>query len=207
MKKILKKKGGKNMKKIGGMFCLAIIIGAVVLAITGLSKIKIFDKTDPNVSVFNVKDILKKQEELVTYEDVYEDYINYNSEQYTVFGIAIPYTDNHIECPVNGKIKYGYDIENIDVEIYGSNKTIVVKAGTPVVISHELEIENENFKSRTGILNLISGNEIEACKKGIKDRHESKCTSNGVQKRAEENAKNAIKSLLEDYSCYRVIVR
>ena len=167
--------------------------------------------------VIEVKDIqmqLQPIGEMATYEADYTlEYTDSSYRQPVILAgilgedFCYPGTERYIEASYDGKIKVGYRISDIVIDIDETTKTISVTLPEPEILSHEIiSVNIDDEKTRNNIFNPIKADTVttaieatkdEACEKAIEEYD--------IYTKARSYAEDLIRGLLMTFDEYSVV--
>ena len=159
------------------------------------------------VSVWNVEEILKPANELITVKYNYTDadvFENYKQ----IRGWKIPGTTNKTIFTYDGVISVGIDFSQIDIQVNHDAHTITISLPEPSVIANEVDASSfQYYDVSNSVFNQTEVGDVTELIKVLKEKKAEKILANPeVLQQAEENAQTVMKSFLsasdltKDYS-------
>ena len=120
-----------------------------------------------------------------------------------VLGVRIPLTQHSFSVSYDGVIKFGYAIEEIDIEVQGN--MIVLTLPNPVVLDNY--IAEYKTRENNNVFNPINSNEVSAKLEEIKKLELEKAEEKGAYKLAMKNVKFILAEFLGRFEGYSVTFR
>ena len=181
------KAAGKNfLKRIADIICwvvkrLVLMAALIAVAVVAIRLLVPDWSTLYRASrVIEVKDIqmqLQPIGEMATYEANYT--LKYTDSSYRqpviLAGIlgedfCYPGTERYIEASYDGRIKVGYRMSDITIDIDETTKTISVTLPEPEILSHEIiSVEIDEEKTRNNIFNPVKADDVSTAIEETKD--------------------------------------
>ena len=163
-----------------------------------------------------VKDILMQLQpigEMATYEADYTlEYTDSSYRQPVILAgilgedFCYPGTERYIEASYDGRIKVGYRMSDIVIDVNEAIKTISVTLPKPEILSHEIiSVNIDEEKTRNNILNPIKADTVTTAIEATKDEACEKAIAEyDIYTKARSNAENLICDLLMVFDEYSV---
>lgn len=188
------------MKKIILSIVLGVFgIGIIAFGIYGIKKGftgKVTDTTE-----LTVENRFGSVAELSTYEYTYTLVDTYKDAN-KIFDFKVPLTEKKVVIVGEGKIKVGFNLENVKPAVDQEKHLIRIDLPKPEVIENSLEIikciESNN------ILNPISVDETNQQLQKAKEKRLKEAEDKGIYEKAEEKAKEVIEAMYADMTEYKV---
>lgn len=120
-----------------------------------------------------------------------------------VLGVRIPLTQHSFSVSYDGVIKFGYAIDEIDIEVQGN--MIVLTLPNPVVLDNY--IAEYKTRENNNVFNPINSNEVSAKLEEIKKLELEKAEEKGAYKLAMKNVKFILAEFLGRVEGYSVTFR
>ena len=197
-------KASKFFSKVG-------IITIVVVIAMGVKHLKGVVKTDKKVaeamigydstvSAVEISSVLSAIGEFATAEYSYSGQA-YIEKSRKILGWKIPLTEHSISVSYEGTIKFGYAVDDMEVEVNG--KTIIITLPQVQVLDNY--IVDYKAKEDNNMFNPISSNEIPDKLAEVKELELEKADEKGAYKLAAKNVKLIISDLLGRFEGYNVV--
>ena len=166
------------------------------------------EKVTPHETVVTnimVKNELKSIGEVMTYEYTYagNSKIEDTRELFNT-GLNIPFTTHEIGLTYSGVIKVGYKVSDIKVDVNNNSKKIKVTLPENVIVDNNLPEENVQCIEDNNLFNPIESTEVCNRLAEIKTEELKVAEDAGLYELAEDNAKEIIKNLLEQFEGYSI---
>lgn len=156
------------------------------------------------VTTYDVKRELHSMAELMTYAYDYSGTAAITDYRETpIFGINIPLTKHQVKMTYAGTIKIGYDLADFDIDVNQESKLIYIKLGEQIV-DNNLPEESVETIEKNNVINPIRSDEITNRLVEIKADEYETAIDKGIEKMAEDNAKEVILNALAKFEGYRV---
>lgn len=150
------------------------------------------------VSLDLINSQIKDIGELATIEYLYTDAGKFE-EAKQIFDKDIPFTTKYFITKWDGIIKAGVKVEEITVEIYDTNKEIVVHMPKAEILSHEIDNNSiETLDEKDGLFNSVEVEDVRTFDAISKDAMEERAIENGILDKAYENAKVIIEKIINN---------
>ena len=155
------------------------------------------------VTVLDVKSTLKEISEFSTYESKYEVTYGKDTERRIGKDIKIPGTTNNITLACEGVVKVGYDVNDIDVDVY--ENTIFISLPEKAKINDNYIIwDTVEYNEKNNILNPIEFSQYKDLIDEIEIMGLEQAESRGIYDKAEENFKKIIEGFLAKFDDYKI---
>ena len=199
-------KANKFFSKIGFIAMIVIIVmGVKYLRGAAKADKKIAEAMmgyDSTVSAVEISSTLAVIGEFATAEYSYSGQA-YIEKSRKILGWKVPLTEHSICISYEGTIKFGYAVDDMEVEVNGKTITITL----PQVQVLDNYIVDYKAKEDNNMFNPISSNEIPEKLTEIKDLELEKADEKGAYKLAAKNVKLIISDLLGRFEGYSVVFR
>ena len=117
----------------------------------------------------------------------------------SVYSIELPWSwaNSTLVYSVDGCIKFGYNFEDIDVNVDDENNKITIKLPETKVLSNELDMKSvQVLDQKNGLFKSIDYNDIFDSEESIKEEELKIATEKGALESAKANATDLIKNAL-----------
>ena len=189
-----KRKRGPSRVKV---FLFALILGAA-LAFCAVGYFDSMQIDAPAVTGSLLKEELKYVKDLVTVEYRYTNADKAEFPGRVLFGQSIPFTGKSFIVSYDGVIKYGVDIEAVEIRVNEAARTVTVTVPQSKMISHE--IPESSFKAldeKDGLFNRIHIDDVTEFRRARKEAMEEKAAEMGLPRQAQEQSGAVIEALLK----------
>ncbi len=139
---------------------------------------------------------LRSAQELVTVAYYYTNMGRFENHV-DFYGWKVPLTTKSFIVSYDGVIKAGVDLSGVEVEVDETGKTVTVTLPDSGILSHEIPEDSiEVFDESDNIFNPITIEDYTGFTRDEKAAMEQRAIDNGLLTSADEQARNAVDSLL-----------
>ena len=139
---------------------------------------------------------LRSAQELVTVAYYYTSMGRFENHV-DFYGWKVPLTTKSFIVSYDGVIKAGVDLSGVEVEVDETGKTVTVTLPDSGILSHEIPEDSiEVFDESDNIFNPITIEDYTGFTRDEKAAMEQRAIDNGLLTSADEQARNAVDSLL-----------
>ena len=198
---------GPDLRPLLFILVLAALVGAF-LAGTQLHHVQ--DSPEPVITSELLGEQLQGVQELVSLDYHYRNMGKYEN-QLDFYGWKVPFTSKSFLVAYDGLIKAGVDMSAASVFVDELERRVTITLPGSQVLSHEiLEDSLEVFDESRNIFNPITIENYNDFTKDQKASVEQRAIDNGLLLQADEQAREAVRSLLQfvpGIETYRLIVQ
>lgn len=191
------KKGMSMRTKLLFGLAAAAVIAAVVLGafFYGISR---GNKTaEPVITADLLGQSLRSAQELVSVSYYYTNMAKYENQK-DFYGWKVPFTGKSFIVSYDGIIKAGVDLSKAAVDVDETNKSVIITLPESQIISHEISEDSlEVFDESDNVFNRISIEDYNEFTVDQKAALEERAVENGLLVKAQEDAEEAVISLLK----------
>ena len=199
---VVEKKSGLGMSVLKKMIPWVAIIGLAVIAIfavKGLLGTILGHKTEETRTM--IENRFGPVAELSTFEDSYT-VLETIEDSRTLFGLKIPFTGNSVVVEGEGKIKVGFNLDNVKPVVDGK----IIKVDLPAPEIQDNYLEAVKFVENNNIFNPLSPDETNEKLMYEKNVKLKEAIDKGIFEKASDNVKNIISGLYDDMEGYEVVI-
>ena len=139
---------------------------------------------------------LRSAQELVTVAYYYTNMGRFENHV-DFYGWKVPFTTKSFIVSYDGVIKAGVDLSGVEVEVDEAGKSVTVTLPDSGILSHEIPEDSiEVFDESDNIFNPITIEDYTGFTRDEKAAMEQRAIDNGLLTSADEQARNAVDSLL-----------
>lgn len=206
MKENVKNGADGFFRLVGFVVVVVLIVMGVEYFRGGISKEKKLAEALPGyengISAVEIHAALTAIGEFATAEYAYSGQA-FAEKSRKLLGIRIPLTEHSFSVTYEGVIKFGFSVDDIDVEVNGN--MIILTLPEPVVLDNY--IENYSVKEENNLFNPISSNEVADKMDEVRGLELEKADEKGAYKLATKNVKFILAEILGRFEGYSVTFR
>ncbi len=201
-----KRKRGAGFYVMISVISVFAIIAAAVAVVSVNFHSKATETRKIEITDVYISEKLKEISELTTYSFEYT-----NQKQITntkeLWGWELPFTTNEVNITYQGRIKAGYDVNEIKIKADNEAQKIYVALPEAKVFDNYIDLDNLEIEEKNNIFNPVHVDYATDYFDDIQNEELKKAEQSGLYERAEEQAKSLIRSLFSEFPEYTVVFR
>ena len=201
-----KRKRGAGFYVMISVISVFAIIAAAVVVVSVNFHSKATETRKIEITDVYISEKLKEISELTTYSFEYT-----NQKQITntkeLWGWELPFTTNEVNITYQGRIKAGYDVNEIKIKADNEAQKIYVALPEAKVFDNYIDLDNLEIEEKNNIFNPVHVDYATDYFDDIQNEELKKAEQSGLYERAEEQAKSLIRSLFSEFPEYTVVFR
>lgn len=151
----------------------------------------------PKINLDIIHSEIKSIAELATFEYMFTDAAEF-SDSKQIKNWNIPFTEKSFILRWSGEIKAGVDLEQVNIEVDETEKTILVTLPAAKILSYSIDSDSvEVLNEKDNIFNNISVNDKVKFDAKTEDAMKKRAIENGLLEKAQKNAEDILARLVQ----------
>lgn len=187
-----------------------VTVAAIVAASVTVMSVNFHSKATETAKV-QITDIylnekLEEIAELTTYSFEYTNRKEITNTR-ELWGWEIPFTTNEVTIDYTGRIKAGYEMDDIQIKADEEHQKIYVTLPQPKVFDNYIDLDSLKIEEKNNIFNPVHVDYATAYFDGIEEEELQKAEQSGLYQHAKEQAQDIIRGIFSDLPDYEVVFK
>ena len=157
----------------------------------------IVDPVSPKINLDIIHSEIKSIAELATFEYMFTDAAEF-SDSKQIKNWNIPFTEKSFILRWSGEIKAGVDLEQVNIEVDETEKTILVTLPAAKILSYSIDSDSVDvLYEKDNIINNISVSDKVKFDAKTEDAMKKRAIENGLLEKAQKNAEDILARLIQ----------